>query len=82
MAAGVHLEGKTLFLAEDEGEVALVVVEVGLETSDGEVFGKFEDGIGHTGWREEYASEGGTDFLKDIWLMLGCYKEGYILIDY
>lgn len=56
-----------------------MVVEVGLEASNGEIFGEFQDGIGHAEWREEYASEGGTDFLKVIWFMLGCYREGYIL---
>lgn len=68
-----------MLLAEYEGEVALVVVEVGLEASNREIFGEFQDGIGHAEWREEYASEGGTDFLKVIWFMLGCYREGYIL---
>ena len=47
MEEGVHLEGEALLLAQDEGEVAFVVVEVGFEAGDGEVFGQFEDGVGH-----------------------------------
>ena len=60
-----------------------MIVEVGFERSDGEVFGEVEDGIGHTEISKwEYAYEGGTLFLKVIWLTLGCYREGYITIDY
>lgn len=32
-----------------------MVVEVGLEACNGEVFGEFKDGIGHSAWTEGYA---------------------------
>lgn len=69
-------------MVEHEGEVALVVVEMRFEGSDGEVFGEVEDGIGHSEWERKYASDGGTLFLKVIWLMFGCYSDGYMTIDY
>ena len=55
MRGGVHFEGKLVFLADDEGEMALVVVEVGFETSDGVVFGEFDDGQVHAEWCGRYA---------------------------
>jgi hypothetical protein len=64
-------------LANDEGEVALVVVEVRLEAGDGEVFGEFEDSVGHAEWGRGNASDGGTCFLKVI-CAEGASRLGYI----
>ena len=44
-----------MFLADDEGEMALVVVEMGFEAGDGVVFGEFDDGQVHAEWCERYA---------------------------
>ena len=46
--------------------MALVVVEMRLETSDGVAFGELDDGHVHADSGERYASEGGTCFLKFI----------------
>ena len=35
----VHFKGKAGLLADDEGDVALVIIEMGFKTSDGVAFG-------------------------------------------
>ena len=44
-----------MFLADDEREMALVVVEVGFEAGDGVTFGEFDDGQVHAEWWRRYA---------------------------
>jgi hypothetical protein len=79
----VHLERDTLLLAENQREVALVVVEVRLEAGDREVLRQVQNGIGHAKSPRRYASDGGTLFLNVIWFMFGCSRDGYIItIDY
>lgn len=55
MVIFVHFERYALFLVEHQGEVALVIVEMRFEGSDGEVFGEVEDRIGHSGCKRRYA---------------------------
>lgn len=77
MGQGVQFDRVADLLADDEGEVAFVVVEVRLEAGDGEVFGEFEDGVGHAEWGKGNASEGGTCFLNVI-CAEGASRLGYI----
>lgn len=55
-----------------------MIVKMGFEAGDGEIFGEFSNSTAHTRWRRNYASEGGTCFLKLIWDELGASKLGYI----
>lgn len=55
MVVFVHFERYALFLVEHQGEVALVIVEMRFEGSDGEVFGEVQDGISHSEWERRYA---------------------------
>jgi hypothetical protein len=65
-------------LIDDQREVAFVIVEMGLETCNGEALGHLDYGAAHAEWLEEYASEGGTCFLKLNCVGFGWSKDGYI----
>ena len=61
--------------------MAFMVIEMGLETSDSVVLGQLYNCHVHAEWFKEYASEGGTCFLKFSCEGLGASSDGYIKYD-
>jgi hypothetical protein len=57
-----------------------MVVKMRFKACDCEVFGDFSDSTAHAIWGRNYASEGGTCFLKLICDELGASKLGYIVL--
>ena len=59
--------------------MALRIIKMRLETSNGVAFGEFHNGHVHSDFNSDYASEGGTCFLNCICVESGEFSSGYII---